>query len=54
MSYSMREENEGPGLGPELDKALAELLEQTRKEPISPRLRELAERLAKALDKARQ
>ncbi|HWL57626.1 MAG TPA: hypothetical protein VNQ78_13275 [Paracoccus sp. (in: a-proteobacteria)] len=54
MGYSMQEEDEGPGLGPELDKALAELLDQTRREPISPRLRELAERLARALEKARQ
>ncbi|MDS9468885.1 hypothetical protein RGQ15_15065 [Paracoccus sp. MBLB3053] len=41
------------GLGPELDKALASLLEQTRNEPVSSGLRELAERLAKALEKPR-
>ncbi|MBD9529872.1 hypothetical protein [Paracoccus sp. PAR01] len=35
---------------PELDRALADLLAQTRNEPIPPRLRELADRLAQALE----
>jgi hypothetical protein len=47
----MHDQSEDPGTGAELDKALAELLEQTRKEAISPRLRELAEQLAKAIGK---
>lgn len=44
----------GPLVDPELDKALSELLAQTEKEPISPRLRELAKRLEAALEDARQ
>ncbi|SFY22021.1 hypothetical protein SAMN04244548_03116 [Paracoccus pantotrophus] len=43
----------GPIVDPELDKALSELLAQTEREPISPRLRELARRLETALDEAR-
>ncbi|REG54134.1 hypothetical protein EQ718_10800 [Paracoccus versutus] len=42
-----------PIVDPELDKALSELLAQTEREPISPRLRELARRLETALDEAR-
>ncbi|WP_167620190.1 hypothetical protein [Paracoccus ravus] len=49
----MQENDEGPPLGPELEKAVSELLEQVRSEPISPRLRELAGRLAQALEKPR-
>lgn len=43
----------GPVVDPELDKALSELLAQTEKEPISPRLRALAKRLETALEEAR-
>ena len=43
----------GPVVDPELDKALSELLAQTEKEPVSPRLRELAKRLEAALEDAR-
>ncbi|MTH62589.1 hypothetical protein [Paracoccus litorisediminis] len=50
----MPDKDEAPRLEPELDKALSDLLEQTRKEPLSPRLQELADRLAKALAEARQ
>ncbi|WP_323717950.1 hypothetical protein [Paracoccus aminovorans] len=50
----MANSESGPVVDPELDKALSELLAQTEKEPISPRLRELAKRLEAALDDARQ
>ncbi|CAM3188945.1 hypothetical protein SAMN04488021_11177 [Paracoccus aminovorans] len=50
----MANSESGPVVDPELDKALSELLAQTEKEPISPRLRELAKRLESALDDARQ
>ncbi|UFM64464.1 hypothetical protein LOS78_20600 (plasmid) [Paracoccus sp. MA] len=42
-----------PEPDPELDRALADLLAQTEKEPVSPRLRELARRLETALEDAR-
>ncbi|MDS9468854.1 hypothetical protein RGQ15_14910 [Paracoccus sp. MBLB3053] len=51
MGYSMHEKDNGPTLGPELDKALSELVGRILKEPISPRLRELASQLARALEK---
>lgn len=44
----------GPVFDPELDKALTELLAQTAKEPISPRLRDLAQQLEAALAQARE
>ena len=44
----------GPVVDPELDKALSDLLAQTAKEPISPRLRELAQQLEAALAQARE
>lgn len=50
----MANSESGPVVDPELDKALSELLAQTEKEPISPRLRELAKRLEVALEDARQ
>lgn len=50
----MANSESGPVVDPELDKALSELLAQTEKEPISPRLRELAKRLEAALEDARQ
>ncbi|MEF9604876.1 hypothetical protein O4J55_22145 [Paracoccus sp. PXZ] len=43
----------GPIVDPALDKALSELLAQTEKEAVSPRLRELARRLEAALEDAR-
>ncbi|RDW12819.1 hypothetical protein [Paracoccus thiocyanatus] len=49
----MAHSESGPVVDPELDKALSELLAQTEREPISPRLRELAKRLETALDDAR-
>ncbi|MFH5773177.1 hypothetical protein ACHFJ0_02935 [Paracoccus sp. NGMCC 1.201697] len=45
----MTETRDVPGIDPELDKALSELLAQTGKEAISPRLSELAQRLESAL-----
>lgn len=50
----MANSERGPIVDSEIDKVLAELLAQTEKEPISPRLRELAKRLETALDDARQ
>ena len=47
----MQEEDDRPVLEPELKKALAELIDQTRREPISPRLRDLAGQLASALER---
>lgn len=44
----------GPVVDPELDEALSELLAQTAREPISPRLRQLAQQLEAALRDARQ
>lgn len=41
-------------LDPELDKALADLLEQSRREELTPRLRELIQRLEEALSKAQK
>jgi len=54
VGLRMAGKDDTPRLEPELDKALSELLEQTRKEPLSPRLMELAERLARALADARR
>lgn len=50
----MDDSESGRIVDPELEKALAELLAQTAREPISPRLRELAQRLEVALREARQ
>lgn len=50
----MADSESGSGVDPELDKALSELLVQAEKEPISPRLRELAKRLEAALESARR
>ncbi|QRZ12141.1 hypothetical protein JWJ88_05690 [Paracoccus methylovorus] len=49
----MADRESGPIVDPDLDKALSELLAQTEKEPISPRLRDLAKRLEAALEDAR-
>ncbi|SEH68062.1 hypothetical protein [Paracoccus alkenifer] len=49
----MANSDSGPLVDPELDRALSELLAQTAKEPISPRLRELAHQLELALAQAR-
>ncbi|MTH62443.1 hypothetical protein [Paracoccus litorisediminis] len=54
VGLRMAGKDDTPRLEPELDKALSELLEQTRKEPLSPRLMELAERLSRALADARR
>ncbi|WP_167620217.1 hypothetical protein [Paracoccus ravus] len=51
MSHLMQKNIEIPELGPELEKALSELIEQTGREPISARLRELAACLAAALER---
>lgn len=53
MGCSMPRDEDGPDLGPELRKALSELLEQTRKEPVSVRLTQLAEELARLLENKR-
>ncbi len=53
MEFPMGNSKYGPVVDPELDKALSELLAQTAKEPISPRLRELAQQLEIALQDAR-
>lgn len=50
----MADRESGPIVDPDLDKALSELLAQTEKEPISPRLRDLAKRLEAALEDARR
>ncbi len=50
----MDDSERGRSVDPELEKALAELLAQTAREPISPRLRELARRLEAALREARR
>lgn len=44
----------GPTVDSRLDKALSDLLEQTRHEPVSDRLRDLARQLEAALQQARQ
>ena len=49
----MAKSDSGPLVDPELDRALSELLAQTAKEPISPRLRELAQQLELALAQVR-
>ena len=49
----MAKDDLGAPLDPELDKALSDLLVQTEKETISPRLRELAQQLEQALQRAR-
>lgn len=49
----MANSESGPIVDPEIDKVLAELLAQTEKEPIPPRLRELAKHLEAALEDAR-
>ncbi len=54
MESLMDNSEYGPVVDPELDKALSELLAQTAREPISPRLRELAQQLEAALRDARQ
>jgi hypothetical protein len=54
METLMANGESGPIVDPEIDKALSELLAQTEKEPISPRLRELSKRLEAALEDARQ
>lgn len=43
----------GPLFDPGLDKTLSDLLARTAKEPISPRLRELARQLETAREDAR-
>lgn len=43
-----------PGLDPEIARAMAELLDQTTREPVSPRLRALARQLESALAAARK
>lgn len=53
METPMANNEQGPFVDPELDRALSELLAQTAKEPISPRLRELAQQLETALRDAR-
>jgi len=54
MEFPMANSDCGPVVDPELDKALSDLLAQTAKEPISPRLRELAQQLEAALAQARR
>lgn len=49
----MANDENGPAIDPELDKVLSELLVQTEKEVISPRLRDLARQLEVALERAR-
>ncbi len=49
----MAKSDSSPLVDPELDRALSELLAQTAKEPISPRLRELAQQLELALAQVR-
>lgn len=49
----MADGNPDHSLDPEPDKALSDLLEQARKEDVSPRLRELVRRLEAALAEAR-
>lgn len=49
----MAKDEAGAALDPELDKALSELLQQAEKEAISPRLRDLAQQLELALQRAR-
>ena len=49
----MPSSDSGLVIDPDVDAALAELLIQTQKEPISPRLRELAKQLESALEDAR-
>lgn len=53
MESQMANGDGGQRVDPELEKALSELLVQTEKEPISPRLRQLAKRLEEALQNAR-
>lgn len=50
----MDDSERGRVVDPELEKALSDLLAQTAREPISPRLRELVLRLEAALEKARR
>lgn len=45
----MPQSEKGPTLDPEIAWAMAELLDQTGREPISPRLRALARQLETAL-----
>ncbi|MBA4491681.1 hypothetical protein [Paracoccus sp. S1E-3] len=49
----MPSDESDPAAASELDAALSELMAQTRKEPVSKELRELAARLEAALNKAR-
>ncbi|MFC3568046.1 hypothetical protein [Paracoccus sp. TOH] len=49
----MANSESSPVVDPELDAALCELLAQTAREPISPRLHALAQRLEAALEAAR-
>ena len=49
----MAQGDNDPLVAPEIASALAELLAQTKSEPISPRLRGLAQQLETALDQAR-
>lgn len=50
----MPESDKGPALDPEIARAMAELLDQTAREPVSPRLRALALQLETALAAARR
>lgn len=54
MEFLMDDSERGRVVDPELEKALSDLLAQTAREPISPRLRELVLRLEAALEKARR